>query len=69
MISQRTYLFAADGDSGSWVITSEGNVIGMVVGVSNDSGEKVAYITPIDDVLDDIFEKSGRKFKIGMVPT
>lgn len=49
--------FSEPGDSGSWVFTREGMVVGMVWGGSANS--EVSYVTPIEAILDDIKQVTG----------
>ncbi|KAI9926149.1 hypothetical protein MW887_004612 [Aspergillus wentii] len=49
--------FAEAGDSGSFIFTRKGDVVGMVMG--GFERKNTVYFTPIQDVLDDIREVTG----------
>ncbi|KAF3189880.1 hypothetical protein TWF788_009867 [Orbilia oligospora] len=56
IIGDRNLPFSADGDSGSWVINKEYEVVGMIVGNSG----LVSYMTPIKAVIKDIEAVTGK---------
>ncbi|KAF3272385.1 hypothetical protein TWF970_010107 [Orbilia oligospora] len=56
IIGDRNLPFSADGDSGSWVINKEYEVVGMIVG----NNGVVSYMTPIKVVIKDIEAATGK---------
>lgn len=57
VVGSRGKSFSEPGDSGSFVFTQEGVVIGMVFGGSAECS--VTYVTPIQAILDDIKAVTG----------
>ena len=45
------------GDSGSWILNSEGDLIALLWG--GISEEKMSYVTPIEEVIAHIEEQTG----------
>ena len=54
-------VFSRGGDSGSWVFDEVGSLAGMVWGCSEGNA---TYYTPIDFIIADIEERTGKKVEL-----
>ena len=51
--------FSSEGDSGSFVLSGLGELGGVVIGGALDNYNSLAYVTPIDEVFQDIEQRLG----------
>ncbi|EPS43330.1 hypothetical protein H072_2684 [Dactylellina haptotyla CBS 200.50] len=62
IVGHKNREFAEGGDSGSWVLNTKGELVGMVFAENEDL--HLAYLTPIKLILEDIKRQTGKAFAI-----